>query len=73
MTLYTHTPTYTYPHTQPLMQRVQAALGAQLARQNEKLEIELREKVSTVISPTESLIAPQCVTTGHSVLPPQVR
>ena len=34
------------------MKRVQAALGAQLARQNEKLEIEVREKVSTVISPT---------------------
>ena len=27
------------------MQRVQAALKAQLTRQNEKLEIELREKV----------------------------
>ena len=27
------------------MQRVQAALRAQLTRQNEKLEIELREKV----------------------------
>ncbi len=27
------------------MQRVQAALKAQLIRQNEKLEIELREKV----------------------------
>ena len=32
-------------HNQPLMQRVQAALKAQLTRQNEKLEIELREKV----------------------------
>ena len=31
------------------MQRVQAALGAQLTRQNEKLEIELREKVSFTI------------------------
>lgn len=31
------------------MQRVQAALKAQLSKQNEKLEIELREKVSTEI------------------------
>ena len=30
------------------MQRVQAALKAQLTRQNEKLEIELREKVLRV-------------------------
>ena len=48
---YTHTHTHTnIPScTQPLMQRVQAALGAQLTRQNEKLEIELREKVSCTI------------------------
>lgn len=30
---------------QPLMQRVQEVLKAQLTRQNEKLEIELGEKV----------------------------
>ena len=30
---------------QPLMQRVQAALKDQLTRQNEKLEIDLREQV----------------------------
>lgn len=35
---------------QPLMQRVQAALKEQLSRQNEKLEIDLREKVCTVES-----------------------
>ena len=33
------------PSHQPLMQRVQLALQAQLTRQNEKLEVELREKV----------------------------
>ena len=33
---------------QPLMQRVQAALQDQLTRQNEKLEIDLREKVHGV-------------------------
>ena len=36
------------PH-QPLMQRVQLALQAQLTRQNEKLEVERREKVWTYI------------------------
>ena len=36
------------PH-QPLMQRVQLALQAQLTRQNEKLEVERREKVRTYI------------------------
>ena len=30
------------------MRRVQAALGVQLSRQNQKLEVELREKVSLV-------------------------
>ncbi len=43
--IHTHTNAHTHTHSQPLMQRVQAALGAQLTRQNEKLEIELREKV----------------------------
>lgn len=34
----------------PLMQRVQDALKAQLTKQNEKLEIELREKIETLKS-----------------------
>lgn len=34
---------------QPLMQRVQAALKDQLTRQNEKLEIDLREQVHVCI------------------------
>ena len=32
------------------MERVQAALGAQLERQNEKLGIELREKASLILN-----------------------
>lgn len=39
------------------MERVQAALAAQLERQNEKLGIELREKVVTCLKYTWSLVS----------------
>ena len=41
------------------MERVQAALGAQLERQSEKLEIELREKAS-LISHTLTILSVIC-------------
>ena len=50
-----------FPVIQPLMERVQAALGAQLVRQNEKLEIELREKASLTLKALKILSENCCI------------